>query len=192
MEPTRLKEQIKILRNNSDIVCVGSQISIIDEQGKFLRKSHFPTKPNKVSQCLRIRNVMAHPSVMMRRSTVIEAGLYRDEWNGAEDYDLWFRLAKLGRLLNIEQPLTRYRIHDNQVTKRNRLNQQELDNSVRKVNLLNTSTPRMLKASKEINHAIGSKGIRRSYHFSNAIFLSPRLSFLFVRYFLIPEILDPR
>ena len=36
--------------------------------------------------------------------------------DGAEDYDLWLRLGKTGLIANIEQVLTKYRIHKNQVT----------------------------------------------------------------------------
>jgi len=53
-----------------------------------------------------------HPSVMLRRQSVLEIGGYRQEFSiGSEDLDLFLRLAERGRLANLAEPLLRYREH---------------------------------------------------------------------------------
>jgi hypothetical protein len=52
-----------------------------------------------------------HPSVMYRRRVVQEIGAYRDIFDEAEDLDLFLRLAEVGRVVNIEEPLLKYREH---------------------------------------------------------------------------------
>lgn len=192
MLPNRLREQINMFNADSQLVCVGSQISIMDSAGNFVRNSHFPTNRKDISNCLKIRNVIAHPSVMLRRSSLLTAGLYRSECDGAEDYDLWFRLSKIGYLTNLQEPLTKYRIHEGQITKRNSATQQKLDNSIREENLQTTTSVFTLKSSKEINAGIGSAGLERLWHFLISLFWNPIQFLRFVRHFVIPELRNPR
>ena len=42
--PNRLKKQLKFLLNNSNVVAVGSQCTFIDETGKKIGRSDFPTE----------------------------------------------------------------------------------------------------------------------------------------------------
>jgi GT2 family glycosyltransferase len=56
-------------------------------------------------------NCIAQPSVMARRTALIDAGGYRPEFPAAEDYDLWLRMARLGKFHNMPDPLVAYRIH---------------------------------------------------------------------------------
>ena len=63
---------------------------------------------------------MAHPSVMYRRSAIIQLGGYRNEFNGAEDYDLWLRMMFVGKIVNMNEHLTYYRIWANQVTRQDK------------------------------------------------------------------------
>jgi hypothetical protein len=68
---------------------------------------------------------------MYRKKAVIDVGGYRKMFEGAEDYDLWMRLSKVGELSNLEGKLTHYRISENQVTRKNSRYQAEIDNCVR-------------------------------------------------------------
>jgi hypothetical protein len=52
---------------------------------------------------------------MYRRDIVLHMGGYRPEYEPAEDIDLWLRLAEVGRLANLSEPLLRYRRHPNAV-----------------------------------------------------------------------------
>jgi hypothetical protein len=60
---------------------------------------------------------MAHPAVMMRRNIFVQHNLYYDEsFRHAEDYELWTRAARFGRMANIPEILLLYRVSDSQVT----------------------------------------------------------------------------
>ena len=55
-------------------------------------------------------NPVNHPTVMMRRSAVVDVGGYQP-LSGMEDYLLWARLAASGaRFHNLPEPLVRYRV----------------------------------------------------------------------------------
>jgi hypothetical protein len=57
-----------------------------------------------------------HPSVMMRRMAVLAVGSYRVEMMPAEDLDLWLRMSERGRLANLPDVITRYRLHESSVS----------------------------------------------------------------------------
>ena len=57
-----------------------------------------------------------HPSVMMRRKAVLAVGGYRAEMMPAEDLDLWLRMGERGRLANLPDVITRYRVHESSVS----------------------------------------------------------------------------
>jgi hypothetical protein len=82
----------------------------------FGEASHFPTSAASISQLLKYVTTFAHPSVMFRKSRVVEVGGYREFYSFAEDYDLWLRLNRGNNLVNLPEVLTRYRIHDKQVS----------------------------------------------------------------------------
>ena len=54
---------------------------------------------------------MPHPSVVFRKSAVIEVGRYLESEFPAEDLGLWLRLLNRNELASIPQPLLRYQIN---------------------------------------------------------------------------------
>ena len=59
---------------------------------------------------------ISHPSVMMRRKAALAVGGYRVEMMPAEDFDLWLRMGERGRLANLPDVITRYRVLESSVS----------------------------------------------------------------------------
>lgn len=114
----RFKTQIEFLDKNKDYVLVGSNFEIIDEKGKKIGQTILPETDEEIRKKIMIRNPISHPSVMYRRKVVLKIGGYRQIFNGAEDYDLWFRLLKVGRVYNLKEKLIKRRWHSDVVTKK--------------------------------------------------------------------------
>lgn len=65
-----------------------------------------------------------HPSVLMRRATLVDAGGYSAAYPHAEDYELWTRLAARGaRFGNVPRVLLRYRVSRHQVSRKSNAQQ---------------------------------------------------------------------
>lgn len=113
-EPIRLAKQLDyILNNNIDVI--GSNIELIDENNKPIGNKYYPEKDLKIRKKIYYANPLAHPSVMYRKNVILKNSGYM---NGkvSEDYDLWIRLMrdKNVKFYNIQENLTKYRIHTNQ------------------------------------------------------------------------------
>jgi glycosyltransferase involved in cell wall biosynthesis len=134
--PHRAGVQADFLDAHADIAVVGSQCEMFTderatEQGEVYQ---IPFDPAAVAATLLLRNVIAHPSVMMRKPALAAHGLAYDESLAhAEDYDLWARcaMADLG-LANMSDVLLRYRVHAGQLTQRNAANDSAAAAAVRK------------------------------------------------------------
>ena len=118
MTKDRLIRQKLFLDNNPGITCVGTQIIKVSEKNRVLGKSHYPNNPFLLKRILRIRNCVAHPSVMYRRDEVQRIGGYRATFDGAEDYDLWIRFTRKGSIANLNEYLTKYRVWNGQETRK--------------------------------------------------------------------------
>ena len=113
-EPTRLARQVEAMDAKSELVLIGTAVTQIDERGVAFATVSYPAVPDTE---LLERNCFAHPTVVFRRDAFEQTGGYRDLFRHAEDYDLWLRLAELGRVANLPEPLLRYRVHKAQVTR---------------------------------------------------------------------------
>lgn len=113
--PERLALQVSYMEAYPSILVLGGAIEQIDPQGASLRRRAVPGGDAELRAQLLDRNCFWHPTVMMRRDALVAAGGYRSV-PGAEDYDLWLRLAEQGQVENLGRVLVRYRMHSGQLT----------------------------------------------------------------------------
>ncbi|CAN7749091.1 glycosyltransferase family 2 protein [Caballeronia sp. LjRoot31] len=108
----RLQRQVRLLDDNASVVACGSSFS------KFGAKAGLVKMPETDAQCRLfqlIGSCFAHPSVMLRAETLKNNKLYYlNEYLYAEDYKLWADMSQYGSLINIQEPLLFYRIHNEQ------------------------------------------------------------------------------
>jgi len=131
MNKDRLVKQKVFLDRNSEVNCIGTQIVKISESNSSLGKSKYPTRPSFLRRMLRVRNCIAHPSVMFRRDEILKIGGYRSFFDGAEDYDLWIRLNRVGDIANLDEYLTSYRVWNGQDESEYRKKKNDLSHKVR-------------------------------------------------------------
>jgi glycosyltransferase involved in cell wall biosynthesis len=112
-EPRRLEAQVRRMDRQSACVVLGTRVLMIDAAGRPIGPmGGLPCGHADIERALLGgRNPIAHTSVMLRRRAVLDAGGYRVEHSGVDDYDLFLRLAERGRAANLPAILCRYRQH---------------------------------------------------------------------------------
>lgn len=120
--PSRFETQIDYLGKHPDCVAVGSEVLIIDPDGSPIGIKGQDTEHEAIDQThLNGRGgAVIHPSAMFRKDALQQIGGYKPELEPAEDFDLFLRLAEVGKLANVPQVLMKYRQHFQRTTDRRR------------------------------------------------------------------------
>lgn len=133
MLKNRLKIQLEYLEAHNEVLCVGGQIQLIDTMDKSIGFAYYPKSNWLIKKTISLTSPMAHPAVMFRRNVVGSLGGYRA--GIPEDWDLWVRLAEVGRIVNLDEFMIKYRIHGEQLS-RTRLYQSEFARCLIKVSAI--------------------------------------------------------
>ena len=113
----RLRRQLDVLRRNPSVGLIGSAVQPIDGDGRAAGEPwRLPTTSAQLRWHLFMDNQFAHPSVMMTRAAVEAVGDYSTTCPGAEDYDLWLRIASRFDVMNLPEVLVDYRLHPDSIT----------------------------------------------------------------------------
>jgi glycosyltransferase involved in cell wall biosynthesis len=117
--PDRLTKQVKFLDQNTGVALVGGATERISTQWRRTGVKTLPTAPGEIATRLFAGEIcIIHPTVVMRAKAFIDVGRYRSAFEGAEDYDLWLRMAERFELANLPDAVLAYRIHPGQVSAR--------------------------------------------------------------------------
>jgi glycosyltransferase involved in cell wall biosynthesis len=130
--PERFERQVAYLDAHPECVALGTSVELIDPAGLPIGVHQSNLLHEDIErQLLKGRGgSLYHPSAMMRRRAVEQVGKYRPQYNDSEDLDLWLRLAEIGRLANLPEPLLKYRRHLESVTHRKYENQWKLKRAI--------------------------------------------------------------
>lgn len=109
--PTRLQEQIDFLEQNSDYICVFSNISRISETGREFGQYQIKSDAAIADYDQKLYGCIVHSTICFRRPAFMEVGGYRAFVYPVDDYDLLLRFWETGKVAVINKPLVKYRIH---------------------------------------------------------------------------------
>ncbi|MES2500981.1 MAG: glycosyltransferase [Pseudomonadota bacterium] len=112
--PLRLEKQFQYLNDYPECVALGTNALLIDPDGLPINtwvyeQTHDEIDSSNLSGASGSR--ICHPSVALRKSAVLAVGGYRPEFQLTMDYDLFLRLAEVGKLANLPDVLFKYRQH---------------------------------------------------------------------------------
>lgn len=111
--PKRFETQLHYLENHSECVAVGSRVLLIDDTGLPIVPFNVPIEHKDIDKgnFKGYGSAIVHPTVAIRREVLLQTGGYRAKYVHAEDIDLFFRLAEIGKLHNLPDILLQYRQH---------------------------------------------------------------------------------
>ena len=114
--PQRLEKQIEFLEGNPSYGAVGTFTKIIDNNGKIIKNAKLHASWMLIKIVLRFGNPFVHGSMMFRRNEYIEAGGYREFVTLGQDFDLWLRISKAGKMKNLKDALYLWRRTEGSIT----------------------------------------------------------------------------
>jgi len=127
--PERLETQFYFMEKNPRIAVCGTWV---DTFGSINSTWKYPLENDEMRSQLLFASCLVHPSVIIRKASVIKDCLYYDEsFIRSQDYELWVRISKKHVLANIGKVLLKLRIHENKVGEKFKVEQIEFADVVR-------------------------------------------------------------
>jgi glycosyltransferase involved in cell wall biosynthesis len=114
----RLARQVALLDAQPDVVVVGSRARQVRRSGAVVRRVRTapPLTPAGIDWALMFYSPLVHPATMFRREPVERLGGYDERFVSAQDFDLWSRLATVGRLANLPEELIDLRVDPSSIS----------------------------------------------------------------------------
>lgn len=114
--PERIKKQFRFMEDNPKVIVSGGAMELIDQNSKRLGIKRFYLKDQDIRKHIFFHCPFSHPATIIRKDLFNKAGAYNSRLNVASDYDLYFRLGRLGRFANLQDVIIQYRIHPANLT----------------------------------------------------------------------------
>lgn len=110
--PERFEKQYKFMQENPNYVLCGSYSNVISEVGEFIFTAReIPLSDTEIRNKINEKNCFYHPSTFYKREQALQIGGYYEPIKQYfEDYMFFYQLIKLGKAINIPEPLIKYRI----------------------------------------------------------------------------------
>lgn len=125
--PARFLKQVNYLEKHLDIDICGCYTKVI---GRVPYSQKFPISSESIKIAFLFYSSLPHPALMIR-ANFFKNKKYDEEFQKAEDYRLWTLHFKESEYHNISETLLYYRQHENQISERSKLKQEELSGRVR-------------------------------------------------------------
>ncbi len=106
----RLTIQYEYLQKHSETAVVGSNMKIMNQEGKIVSKREYPTTSVQLKKVMFRYSPFAHPVVMFRKKIFEELGGYDINMVPCEDINLWFQMGTKYEFASIPKELLKYRL----------------------------------------------------------------------------------
>ena len=111
--PEFLEEMVRLAGEHPDGLAFYSMAQCMDVDGNDLPQlvGGPPVESDRLYQKLLRANFIIPSTVLIRRNTLLDAGLFDANLKFCEDWDLWLRILPTGRIVGSTKCLARYRVH---------------------------------------------------------------------------------
>ncbi len=117
----KLALQVGFLEGHQQISLVGSNIFLVNDENRIIGERLYPEFYNKIKKEFLFKMPIANSSLVVKRKDLLDVGLFDENYNKAEDLELWLRFLSKGKKMhNIQKKLVYYRSPENENLKRGR------------------------------------------------------------------------
>jgi len=101
----RFKKQILWFEKSENRVLCGTNAIIKTTRGTLKKNKIISYKHSKILKKFEYTNCIVHSSAMFLKSAAEKVGCYNEDLYYSQDYDLWWKLGRIGELGNISEKL---------------------------------------------------------------------------------------
>lgn len=117
--PDKLEKQVNLLENSTVNTGATYTGAIILDTELGTQRIVVPRHRGNIFRELLINDFIVTSSVVARKACFEKVGLFDPEFRSASDFDMWIRISENFGFDYVEEPLVRYRIHQNSISTNN-------------------------------------------------------------------------
>ena len=106
----KLSRQTEFLDSHPDYCCCGGGVIVVDPTGREQMRYLKPEHDEQIKRQALMANPLAHSTTLYRRDAALQVGGYDETLAGFQDWDLWLKLGKAGKLYNFPDYFLNYRV----------------------------------------------------------------------------------
>lgn len=154
--PKRFALQVNLMLRHPHVVVSGSYVEVCnkDLKVKYIRKYH--RDDESIRKHIFRYSPFAHPATVWR-SDVLKKERYNERMTVSQDYELYFRVGKYGKFMNLNKPLLKLRMHDKSISAT--MNDIQLKNTV------------LIRLSAVLLHGYQMTKFDKFYNFLQEVFI---------------------
>lgn len=113
--PGRFQLQVALMKSHPDVIVSGSYIEVCDSRLKTRYVRKYNIDDTSIRKHLFRYSPFAHPATIWQ-GNILRAQKYNEAINISQDYELYFRVGKIGKFRNLDKPLLKLRMHENSIS----------------------------------------------------------------------------
>lgn len=113
--PDRFRFQVELMEKNPDVVVSGFYVEICDSNLKIKNLRKYNLDDATIRKHIFRYSPFAHPATIWR-ARILKKNLYNEVISVSQDYELYFRVGKIGKFMNLDKPLLKLRMHKGSVS----------------------------------------------------------------------------
>jgi glycosyltransferase involved in cell wall biosynthesis len=107
-----VEKAVRVLLERPDTVAVYGDVHEIDRSSRTISRVAWPWDEfDPQASLARVFNPVVQPGCIIRRKALAQVGYFNESRTFAMDWDLWFRLASIGRIVRMPFALGQMRVH---------------------------------------------------------------------------------
>lgn len=119
IKPEKMNLQLKELMSSNSVL-IGTNAYIVNNDEKTVGETNLPLKHLEiVKSMIKMRPSLIHPSIMVYKEVLDKVNFFDEKYRHAEDYDIFYRISKLGNIKNMPEKLMYLRKSESNISHKN-------------------------------------------------------------------------
>lgn len=119
IKPEKMNLQLKELMSSNSVL-IGTNAYIVNNDEKTVGETNLPLKHLEiVKSMIKMRPSLIHPSIMVYKGVLDKVNFFDEKYHHAEDYDIFYRISKLGNIKNMPEKLMCLRKSESNISHKN-------------------------------------------------------------------------
>lgn len=109
--PNRFELQVETMEKNPQVVVSGSYVEVCNSMLETIYVRKYHRSDIDIRKHIFRYSPFAHPATIWR-TNILKKERYNEMLTTCQDYELYFRVGKFGKFLNLDKTLLKLRLHD--------------------------------------------------------------------------------